>query len=130
MLAPLPILVAAIATIPVGFVWYSPLLFVKPWIHFNGLNPKKMKAPVMAFLSTFLTSLVMAALIALLINMLKITALPQAWKLGTLLWFGFNFMPGLTQSLFSKRPIELLLIDSGHQAANVIVMTWVLVSWK
>src|SRR5260370_35284703 len=35
----LAILVAAISTIVVGFLWYSPLLFAKPWMREMGYDP-------------------------------------------------------------------------------------------
>jgi hypothetical protein len=35
----LAILVAAIATMPIGFLWYSPLLFANPWMREMGYDP-------------------------------------------------------------------------------------------
>src|SRR5260370_10712032 len=35
----LAILVAAISTMVVGFLWYSPLLFAKPWMKEMGYDP-------------------------------------------------------------------------------------------
>ncbi len=35
----LPVLVAAVATMVVGFVWYSPFLFAKPWTILMGYDP-------------------------------------------------------------------------------------------
>ncbi len=129
MLNPLSIFLAALATMPVGFLWYSPVLFAKPWIHHHAINTRKKKGSmVIPLLSTFLTSLVMAFLLSVVIELAQITTLSNAWKLGTLLWFGFDFMPNLTRSLFSKKPLELVLIDSGHQAANVLLVSWILMT--
>ncbi len=80
------------------------------------------------FLSTFFTSLVIAFLLAVVIKLADIKTLSNAWKLGTLLWFGFDFMPNVTRSLFSKKPLELVLIESGHQAANVLLVSWILMT--
>ncbi len=35
----LAVLVAAISTMVVGFLWYSPLLFAKPWMREMGYDP-------------------------------------------------------------------------------------------
>jgi len=35
----LAVLVAAVATMIVGFLWYSPLLFAKPWMTLMGYDP-------------------------------------------------------------------------------------------
>jgi len=34
------VLVAAIATMVVGFLWYSPLLFARPWMVAMGYDPE------------------------------------------------------------------------------------------
>ena len=129
MLDPLSIFLAALATVPLGFVWFSPLLFAKPWIRLHGINPRKKKGSMLVpFLSTFFTSLVIAFLLAVVIKLADIKTLSNAWKLGTLLWFGFDFMPNVTRSLFSKKPLELVLIESGHQAANVLLVSWILMT--
>ena len=33
------VLVAAVATMVVGFLWYSPLLFARPWMVAMGYDP-------------------------------------------------------------------------------------------
>lgn len=35
--------VAAIASMVIGFLWYSPLLFAKPWMKYSKLDEKKLK---------------------------------------------------------------------------------------
>jgi len=35
----LAVLVAAISTMVVGFLWYSPILFAKPWMREMGYDP-------------------------------------------------------------------------------------------
>ncbi len=132
MLALPSIFLAALATIPLGFLWYSPLFFAAPWMKMNAISTKKMKdgPGVMPFFFTLLTSLVLASLMSLLIGFLNIATLTDAWKIGTMLWFGFDFLPSLTRSLFSKRPLALVLIDSGHQAANILLIAWILMLSK
>lgn len=132
MLALPSIFLAALATIPVGFLWYSPAFFANPWIELNAISAKKMKngPGVMPFLFTLLTSLVLACLMGLLIKYLNIRTVSDAWRIGTLLWFGFDFMPSVTRALFSKKPLALVLIDTGHQAANILLVCWILMLSK
>ena len=35
----LAVLVAAISTMVVGFLWYSPIMFAKPWMALMGYDP-------------------------------------------------------------------------------------------
>ncbi|NOS66998.1 MAG: DUF1761 domain-containing protein [Candidatus Peribacteraceae bacterium] len=122
------ILVAALATMPVGYLWYSPFLFAKPWMHLNKIHHTQMKKGpgVFPLLVSLFSGIVIAFLISVLMNIAGIHTLGRAWKLGLLLWFGFDFLPGFMRYLFDKRPLELLLINSGHAAANIIVICWVL----
>lgn len=131
MLSLLPVVVAALATIPVGFLWYT-VLFAKPWTAMHELNKrKKMTGPTwLPFAATILTSFVLAFMLALLFLLGRITTLQGALKLGLLVWFAFDFLPQLTRHLFSRRPLGLVLIDSGHQAANVMLISWILMSWR
>ena len=129
MIDPLPVLIATLASVVLGFVWYSPFLFAKSWSKLNGLQNKKTKMTVTPFLATILTSIVLATLLRALIIAFDITTLQNAWKAGLLLWFGFDFMPTLTRALFAKKRVELVLIDCGHQAANVLLMMWVLMKY-
>jgi hypothetical protein len=41
----LAVLVAAISTIVGGFLWYSPMLFARPWTALMGYNPDDKAAP-------------------------------------------------------------------------------------
>ena len=82
------------------------------------------------FLATFFTSLVMAIILQALIIALGITVLSNVWKIGLILWFGYDFMPALTRSLFARKPLELVLIDTGHQAANILLMSWILMAYE
>ena len=128
MLPLTPILVAGLATMPVGFLWYSPFLFAQPWMQANKIHHMQVKKGpgIFPLLVSFFSGVLMAFLISVLVHSLNIQTLSDSWKLGLLLWFGFDFVPGWTRHLFEKRPMELLLINSGHTAANVLVICLVL----
>ena len=36
---PWAVLVAAVATMVIGFLWYSPILFARPWMRLMGCDP-------------------------------------------------------------------------------------------
>lgn len=132
MLDPLPMFLAALATMPVGFLWYSPALFAKPWLAMSKIPAGKMKKGpgIFPFVVSLFSGFVMAFLIGMLMVLIGIDTLQGAWKLGLLLWFGFDFVPGWMRHLFDRRPLGLFLINTGHMAANVLVIGWVLTMWR
>ena len=130
MLPLTPIVVAGLATMPVGFLWYSSFLFAKPWMRLNKIHHMQKGPGMFPFLVSFFSGVVTAFLISMLVGLIGIQTLSGALKLGLLLWFGFDFVPGWMRQLFDKRPFELLLINSGHAAANVLVICWVLMMMR
>src|SRR5256884_1341327 len=108
----LAVLVAAVLTIALGAVWYSPVLFAKQWMHAHGYTPEKVeemkrRGGVRAFAVSFLCYLVMAYVVGLLVSYTQATGVVQGVWLGVLPWLGFAGAPGVTRTTFSDQPIAV-----------------------
>ena len=132
----LSVLVAAIATMILGFLWYSPLLFAKPWTLAMGydLNDKaKMdemrKGAGKLYGITFVASLLSAFVLAKVIDVTTVNSALYGMKIGFAVWLGFVTTVQLTSTLFKKRPIKLYLIDTGYQLVCYLVMGAILAKW-
>jgi surface polysaccharide O-acyltransferase-like enzyme len=132
----LSVLAAAIATMILGFLWYSPLLFAKPWTVAMGydLNDKtKMeemrKGAGKLYGITFVASLVSAFVLAKIIDVTTVTSALYGMKIGFAVWLGFVTTVQLTSTLFKKRPIKLYLIDTGYQLVCYLLMGAILAKW-
>jgi len=130
------VLVAAVATMILGFLWYSPLLFAKPWTLAMGydLNDKaKMeemrKGAGKLYGITFIASLISAFVLAKIIDVTTVSAVLYGMKIGLAVWLGFVTTVQLTSTLFKKRPIKLYLIDTGYQLVCYLVMGAILAKW-
>jgi hypothetical protein len=66
----LALLVAALSTVVVGFIWYNPRVFGTIWMKESGMTQEKMKGTNMAMI--FGLSLVYALLISFILQMLVI----------------------------------------------------------
>jgi surface polysaccharide O-acyltransferase-like enzyme len=131
-----PVLVAAIATMILGFLWYSPILFAKPWTLAMGydLNDKaKMdemrKGAGKLYGITFVASLLSAFVLAKIIDVTTVSAVLYGMKIGVAVWLGFVTTVQLTSTLFKRRPIKLYLIDTGYQLVCYLVMGAILAKW-
>jgi len=127
------VLAAALSSMVVGFLWYSPLLFAKPWMKLSGLDEKSMNAakknmPI-TYTASFLTSLVMAYTIAVLINSMLIATLAEGLILGGLVWLGFVATTMVTGVLFQRVVWKLFFINSMYQLVSVLVMSTILTLW-
>jgi surface polysaccharide O-acyltransferase-like enzyme len=130
------VLVAAVATMILGFLWYSPLLFAKPWTVAIGYDPNdKAKMDEMRkgagklYGITFVASLISAFVLAKIIDVTTVNSALYGMKIGFAVWLGFVTTVQLTSTLFKKRPIKLYLIDTGYQLVCYLVMGAILAKW-
>jgi hypothetical protein len=130
------VLVAAFSTMLVGFLWYSPLLFARPWMVLMGYDPedkeklKEMRtgAGKMYGLS-FLASLVSAAVLAKIVAITTVNSALYGMKIGFAVWLGFVTTVQFTSVLFAKQPVKLYLINTGYQLVCYLVMGGILAVW-
>ena len=73
----LAVLVAAVAVFVLGWLWYSPLLFYKPWMRLRGLDPVAAmagaKMPRGKLLVEFVRCFLLAFVITRFVGLLGIT---------------------------------------------------------
>jgi len=127
--SPWPVLIAAVSTMIVGFIWYSPLLFAKPWTVLMGYDPSdKAKMDEMRkgagklYGLAFLASLVSAFVLAKIIAITTVNSAIYGVKIGFAVWLGFVTTVQLTDMLFGRRPAKLYLINTGYQLTCFLVM--------
>ena len=132
----LAILFAAVATMPIGFLWYSPLLFANPWMREMGydLNDKErikemQKSAGPTYLVAFITSLVSAFILALFLHHMNVENLEYGLLIGSHVWLGFVATVQLTGAVFSKQSMKLFAINTGYQLVCYIAMGAILAAW-
>ena len=123
--------VAALATIIIGALWYSPLLFGNLWLKAHGYSVEQMrKTAGRAYLVSLFCYVVMAYVLAVLVSYAGVSTVLQGAFLGFLVWIGFLATLGLTAHMFSEKPLSTYLIDAGYQLAYAVVMGVILAAWR
>ena len=132
----LAIFVAAISTMVVGFLWYSPLLFANPWMREMGYDPNdKAKTQEMqktagpAYAGSFVASLLSAFTLALILEGLQTADVPHGLMVGFHVWLGFVATVQFTGALFMKQSMKLFAINTGYQLVCFLVMGAILAAW-
>lgn len=133
----LAILVAAISTMVLGFLWYSPLLFAKAWTREMGYDPNdkpKMdemrKSAGPAYAGSLAASLLSAFTLALILHGMRAESLHFGIMASFHIWLGFVATVQFTGALFAKQSMKLFAINSGYQLLCYLVMGAILVLWK
>jgi len=130
------VLVSAVATMVIGFLWYSPMLFANPWMRLMGYDPSdKAKLEEMRkgagklYALSFVASVVSAIVLAKMIAVARVVTIPYGMKAGFAVWLGFVTTVQLTGALFSRQPNKLYLINTGYQLVCYLVMGGILAVW-
>lgn len=119
------ILLAVIANMILGSLYYSPIAFFKPWVAITKTGPDKMKKDQMIHLmlgSAFL-SFITAIVLSILIPQFDVRSISQAALLGFLVWLGFSMPTTFLNNMYQMKPLKLSWIDTGYQLIGNIVMS-------
>ena len=131
------ILVAAIASMAVGFVWYG-VLFKKKWMVLMGFTPESIKSMKMsanmAYTIQFAASLVMAYVLAHVIVLSSSFFGNPALSIGLtsafFMWLGFVAPVSLSIVLWENKSWHLRAINASHYLAVLLVMGVILALWQ
>jgi hypothetical protein len=131
------VLVSALATMVVGFVWYSPLLFARRWMVLMGYDPddkakiaEMRKSAGPAYMLSLVASIIAAAVLGKIIAVATINTPLYGMKVGLAVWLGFVTTVQLTNSLFSRQPAKLYAINTGYQLVCFLAMGAIMGAWR
>jgi hypothetical protein len=124
------VVLAAVAAIVVGSIWYSPLVFGGAWAHLkSSASVGGAKIPPAEVLGELVRSAVMAYLLARFISIFRV-----AWKGSLLLagavWLGFHATLLLFSVIHEHMPVALFAIHAGHGLANDLVIAAIVGGWR
>jgi hypothetical protein len=118
---------AVVAAWVVAALWYSPLLFIRPWAEMSGVDGAKFHANLPRAIAVDLISF---AIMALVLNQVlhawgALTIVPAI--LGTLLlWLGFVAVVLLHSVTYEQRPLRYYAINAGYRLVSMTAMGVVL----
>jgi Na+/proline symporter len=129
----LAVLVAAIANFAIGALWFSPLLFAKPWMRAVGISEASAQGRSgMGFIlvSAFVCELIMAFALAVFLRAANIRGAAAGLIAGFLVALGLIVMAIGTNYLFEGKSIGLFGIVAGHVCVTCAAMGAILGGWQ
>lgn len=127
----LAIAVSVIGNFVIGGIWYSPLLFVKPWLKMSGVDKQMFDAGLPKAL---LADLFSAIAIALVLNQVMrwsgAIGLGSGLLVSVFVWVGFVASVLITQVTYERRPVAFFVISAGYRFVTLMAMGVILSIWR
>ena len=131
------VLVAAVATMVVGFLWYSPALFANSWMKLMGYDPndkekiaEMQKSAAPSYFMSLVASSLAAFVLGKLITVSGFSNAVDGLKIGLVVWLGFVTTVQFTNALFSRQRNRLYMINTGYQLVSYVVMGAIMGAWR
>ncbi|HUV06131.1 MAG TPA: DUF1761 domain-containing protein [Spirochaetia bacterium] len=122
------ILLGGVFNTIVGTLWYGPL-FGKLWLELIGKKKEEITVSAAVYIGPFVTALVSALVLALVIEGFGISSWWQGIVMGALLWIGIGAAATLTTSVFEGKKKGLWLLYALYQLLVFMVLGLVFVVW-
>lgn len=128
----LAIITAAMVYYLLGWVWYSPLLFAKPWMKSIKLtqaqihNQTSSAHMVLALAGSFFICLVQTIVLYLCITSFGINSATQAGLFAATISFTFTFLSMMRSFVWIPKEFIALLVHAGYNLVGSIVVVLLL----
>lgn len=126
----LAILVAVVANMVIGAVWYGVL--AEPWMAGIGRTREEIEADQswMPYGVAVLNSILMAFVLANVIDWAGVTGWVNGLVMGILMWVGFTGFTFAANHAFEGRSATLWVINSGTYLVGLAVIGAILGVWQ
>lgn len=124
----LAVVVAAIASMALGAVWYSPSVFGKKWMQATGITMEKIqeshKEMWKMYLAAFVSTLVMSWVLARF--MVGTEAMWEALRIGFGLWLGFIATVTASNVIWGVKSKVLWKLENAYYLISLLMMSAIL----
>lgn len=124
------VLIAGIANMVIGMIWYAPPVFGTIWRKLSGVNEKSMqKNMAKMYVFGFIAALISSYVLAHVVGYVNATSMGQGVQAGFWMWLGFVAPITAASVLYEGKPIKLYLLNNGFQLVALSIMGAILALW-
>jgi hypothetical protein len=128
----LAVLVAAIANMVIGAVWFMPAVLGSHWMRFTGLTSEAIEnTPHMwvSYLGSLIGSVLVAYAVARIASYAAAESIVDAAILMLLIWAGLVLVPLSDEALWERRPVGLFVLVGARWLVALAVITVIVALW-
>ena len=132
------ILVSAIVSMILGFIWYGPL-FGRQWMEISGVTKEKMEATkkggmtklyIINFIGALLMTWVLAHIILYATTYLEFNGLSAGIAIGFFVWLGFVAPITIGSVIWDGRPWKYWFLTDSYYLINLLLVGSILAVWQ
>lgn len=124
---PLAVLIAGLVHMVLGLMWFTPKLFGNTWVELTG---KEMKPATQWIAAGIIGHLVMALVLAMIVNLANATTLVGGIIVGIVICLGFVAPLEIGELIWEKIPFKLFMIRVGNQLVGLSLAGAILAVWQ
>jgi hypothetical protein len=126
------IIVSALILWFLGAVWYSPVVFAKPWMQMVGIkkDPAKKTAMFLGMIGSLVGDFVLSFILAHIVIWSGANTFWWGAVVGCLVWIGFFAAPNVPQNIYEGRPFKLFAINNGYWLLGLFAVGGLLAVWR
>ena len=130
----LAVIVGAVIYFALGALWYSPVLFARPWQRSIGSDPERTPAEMkpMTYVVPFFAYLVMALAVGMIVAAVGSDSLADGIVLGLVLGVGLSLMHTLVDANFDPnkpQPWTWFAINGSYHALGLLIVSVIVSIW-
>lgn len=134
MVNPWAVVVAAVVSFLVGWLWYSPVLFGSIWMKASGISKSAMdksknKHMALTMFTGFVAQLVMAWVLAIFLAATGQQGVVSSLIIASWAWLGFVATIGLGSVLWEGKPMTVFWINMIHWLVALLIQAVILSVW-
>ncbi len=124
---PLAVLIAGLIHMVLGLIWFMPKLFGNAWVELTG---KEMKPATQWIPAGIIGHLVMALVLAMIVNLANATTVIGGAIVGIVICLGFVAPLEAGELVWEKIPFKLFMIRVGNQLVGFSLTGAILAIWR
>jgi Protein of unknown function (DUF1761) len=130
----LAVLVAAVVYFVLGALWYSPMLFARPWQRSIGWDPERTppEQSPLTYVVPFLAYVVMAIAVGMLAKATATDEISEGLVLGLVVGVGLSLAHTLVDASFDPNKPEPWLwfaINGAYHTIGLIIVAVIIAAW-
>lgn len=125
-----PVLVATLVVFVVGWLWYSPLLFFKPWMQLRGKDPAAAmtgKMPMGKLVVELIRCFVLSYLVAHLVVNNELRHITSAIHSGVFYWVTFPVVLLVGAMTWEDMKWQIAAIQAGEWLVKLLLIPIIVV---